>query len=217
MALTPTGETGRTIQFKRTRLAYNSEAVVNEHLNYGEPLYNDLDKTLLIGDRDTSSSDNLKVIKAFDRSKANSQVFYTGSGASTLDDTSNIANLFNENDINVYIKDKNWGNFSIATNADTYTFTVDSNNNIVPNSTKMSTSFSTLPCVVKVPVTGMRSNYVPTVSSYLNRNVSTTVSNIKSQQKAFSCIGRCDSADNYLYLVFCKQPAVAFSISVVGG
>lgn len=217
MALTPEGETGRIIQLKRTQLDYNSDAVINEQLNYGEPLYNDTDKMIVIGDNSGTSNDLLKVIKAIDRNKANSQVFYTGADSSTLDITSNIANLFTESNTNVYVKEKNWGTYQITPTIDTFTYTVDANNNVVPNSTKIPTSFGTLPCVVKISVAGMRTNYIPTVSLYIDRSYSSTVSNIKAQQKAFSCIGRCDSANNYLYLVFYKQPTVPFFISVVGG
>lgn len=216
MALTPNGETGKTIQLKRTSLAYNNSNVIAEQLNYGEPLYNDNDKTVLIGDNATTTNDNLKVLKLLDRAKANSQVYYTGPGNPTLDGTSGIANLYNENNASVYIKDKNWGNFNISNSAVTYSFTVNSDNSITAG-TAMSDSFGSFPCLVKVTMNGMRNTYVPTVSLYLDRTSSQSVTNTKAQQKAFSCISRCDSSNDELYVIFYKKPAVSFNISVVGG
>ena len=216
MAKTLSGDEGKLIQLKRTELPYDNQLVTNEQLNFGEPLYNDNDKTLLIGDNISTSNDNLKVFKALDRNKANSQVYLANSGSSTLDNNSQIGNLFTETNTPVFIKDKDWGSFVLSNSDTTYNFTIDAENVIVEG-TQQSTSFESLPCLVKLPVNGMQNAYVPTVSLYLSRENTTSVSNIKAQNKAFSCIGRCDSAENYLYIVYYKQPSTSFSISVVGG
>lgn len=216
MALTPTGETGKTIQLKRTSLEYTDSKVLSEQLNYGEPLYNDLDKTIIVGDNSTTPNDSLRVFKSLDRDKANSQVFYTGAGSSTLDNASNIANLYTESNSNVYVKDKDWGTFLISSTSTTYGYTIDTNNVIVPGTTQAS-SFASLPCLVTVNVPGMNANYSPTISLYMQRANSTSVANIQAQNKAFSCIGRVDTASNALRVIFYKKPAVPFYISVVGG
>ena len=217
MALTPNGETGKLIQLKRTGLDYNNQAVINEQLNYGEPLYNDKDKTLLIGDSAGTANDELRVAKFLNRLKANTQVYYANADSSTLDATSSIAYLYNESNSNVYIKNKSWGELVIdpATVA-TYNYAIDSDNTIIPGST-MSTAWEALPCLVIIPINGMRSTYVPTISSYLPSNKSSSVSDIKAQTKAFACIGRMDSANNALYAIFYKKPAVRLQLNVVGG
>lgn len=217
MAITPNGETGKTIQLKRTSLAYNDSKVTAEQLNYGEPLYNDNDKTLIIGDSSTTSNANLKVLKAIDRNKANSQVFLASTGSSTLDSTSNIGNLYSEDNSSVYVQDKNWdSNGILIPNTTTYNFTVDSNNNIVVGS-QQSTAFSSLPCLQQITVEGMKSSYTPTISLYLINTDANNVANTKAKQKAFGCISRVDTAENKLLVVFFKKPASQFRISVVGG
>lgn len=216
MAITPTGDTGKTIQLKRTSLAYNNAKVIDEQLNFGEPLYNDNDKTLIIGDNSSTVNNNLKVLKAVDRNKANSQVFLAGSGSSSLDVSSGMAELYTESNSNVYIKEKDWGEFQILPNTTTYNYTVNSDNVIVPGSAQ-SSSFSTLPCLVQITVSGMKDTYRPTISTALSKDDSTTVENIRAQNRALSCIGRCDSANDKLYLLFIRQPATAFKISVTGG
>ena len=216
MSITPLGEKGKTIQLKRTSLPYNNADVIAEQLNYGEPLYNDGDKTLLIGDNASTTNDNLKIIKAVDRTKANSQVYMAGSGSSTLDSATGMANLYSENNTTVYVKEKNWGDFSVPVNATTYSYTVNSSNNIVPGAAQGS-SFETLPCLVQINVSGMKSTYKPTISLSLSRDESSSTDMIKSLSRSFSCIGRCDSAANKLYLIFIKKPSSTFKISVTGG
>lgn len=216
MAVTPTGEQGKLIQLKRTSLAYNSQAVVNEQLNFGEPLYNDNDKTLLIGDSNDTSNDNLKVFKAVERKKADSQVYLANASDSTLDITSNVGNLYTETNTPVFVKEKDWGVYTLTPTDTTYNFSVDSDNVVIVG-TEQSSSFESFPCLVKVPVEGMKDTYIPTVTLYLSRENSTSVSNIKSQNKAFSCIGRCESDTDYLYVIYYKQPQVPFNITLAGG
>lgn len=217
MAKTPTGETGKTIQLKRTALTYNDNRVINEQLEYGEPLYNDNDKTLLIGDGTGTANNSLKVIKAVDRLKANNQAYFSNESGTTLNPDSNISNLYNENNVQAYVKDKDWTpNGLLIENTDTYNFTVNSNNEIVIG-TKQSTAFSSLPCVQQYTVSGMSKNYVPTVSLYLVASDAPSVANTKAKQKAFGCVSRVDTDTNKIILVFFKKPTSQFRISIVGG
>ena len=126
--------------------------------------------------------------------------------SSNLDNASNIANLYTESNSNVYVKDKDWGTFLISPTSTTYGYTIDTNNVIVPGTTQAS-SFASLPCLVTVNVPGMNATYTPTISLYMQRANSTSVANIQAQNKAFSCIGRVDTASNALHVIFYKKPA----------
>lgn len=217
MAITPTGETGKTIQLKRTALPYDSESVVGEQLQYGEPLYNDDDKTLLIGDGTGTANNNLKVIKAVDRVKANNQAYFANENGSQLNPTSNISTLYNENNVVAYVKEKDWiPNGLLIENTDTYNFTVNSNNEIVVG-TKQATAFSSLPCVQQYTISGMSKDYVPTVSLYLIATDVPNITSTKAKQKSFGCVSRVDTDTNKIILVFFKKPTTQFRISVVGG
>lgn len=221
MAITPDGHQGKTIQFKRTSLAYDSQEVNNpsEDLNYGEPLYNDNDKTLSIGGSASTSTQNLKVFKALDRNKANAQVFTSSSSTSTTD-SSGFSNLYNEANTQVYIKDKVWENsggssfISIGVTATTYEVNPSNPGSI---GTVQGSSFVTLPCVVKVDIPGMKSSYTPTIGLNIQDADVISVDNVKKAQKAFSCISRIDTADGFIGVCFWKKPESSVNLRIIGG
>jgi len=214
MALTPGGETGKTIQLMRTQKAYNNADVIAEQLEYGEPLYNDNDKTLLIGDAAGTANNNLKVIKQLDRNKANAEIFTAASGSDTRNSTSGLANLYNESNASVYPIDKQWPVVQINLTNTTYSLSTTASDLC---GDAQSTAFSSVPCVQKYSVAGMLSTYRPIVSLYLLNSSLSNQTTVKNLTKSFSCISRVETTDGYISIVFNKKPVLNFYIQLTGG
>lgn len=214
MAITPDGQTGKTIQLMRTQLPYNNANVIGEQLEYGEPLYNDNDHTLLIGDANGTANNNLKVVKQLDRNKANAQVFTAASGNDSRDRTSGLANLYNENNNNVYLIDKQWSPIQILLSQATYAVDTSKSDFI---GSQQSSAFKTAPCVQKYTVAGMSGNYRPMVSLYLQNSSMASYGAVKAATKAFGCISRVETSNGYISIIFNKVPTTNFYIQLTGG
>lgn len=213
MAKTPTGDTGKTIQIMRTNQAYNSTDVVNEQLEYGEPLYNNNDHTVVIGDASGTSNDKLKVIKQLDRNKANSQMFTASTGNSTRENAG-VANIYDESNQEIYPKTKQWDRITVGITNSTYNVDTSKSDFI---GTQQSSVFASVPCVQKYTVANMKSTFTPSVSlAFANENMS-NASTVKAMTKAFACISRVETCDGYITIIFNKKPTQNFYMQLSGG
>lgn len=92
--------TVQKIKLRRTALDMNADKVADDLITYGEPLYLDDEKCLMIGDKtsDAQGTRGLKVFKAIKRTLINSMVFFKDR------DATNIVQLIDEDEKNIYPK-----------------------------------------------------------------------------------------------------------------
>lgn len=202
------GRAGIVIKLKRTNLKfdnayYTGTGTGKEVLEYGEPMYFNNEKMLVVGDG-TTQVNGLKVFPAIAYAQKAFMTFFTR----PANNTSNITQITNEAGNVMYpIEKADWPIITVNPSTDKF---------YTPGTSAQVTD-ATKPCYVIKPINGMTADYNPSACLYVSDEDTNNMANVKLQKKAFGRITKGVTEANQIKIYFSKQPDGEFSIKLVGG